>query len=110
MADGVLFFHGHFGHSLALFGDVEERIITEAIVAGIEVAQDTVTAPFSRHGPAVGPDEDEGADIVDRALFRRKGRQVGDELLVIGFIITVRARYAGRIDAGTAAEGIGGDT
>ena len=86
MADGVLFFHGHFGHSLALFGNVEERIITEAIVASIEVAQDAVTAPFSRHGPAVGPDEDEGADIVDRALFRRKDSQIGDELLIIGFI------------------------
>ena len=89
MADFILFGHGQLCHGLALVGYVKQRIIAEAVLAGIEVAQDAVTAPFSRHRPAVRPDEDEGTDVVDRPLFRRKGGQVGNELLVIGFIVAV---------------------
>ena len=46
---------------------------------------------------------------MDRPLFRRKGGQVGNELLIIGFIVAVQAGIARRIDAGPAAEGVSGN-
>jgi len=44
---------------------------------------------------------------VNRPFFRRKSCQFRYELLIIGFIVAVGTGITGRVDAGTAAKGIG---
>ena len=100
MADFIFFFHRQFRHGFPIPGQVEKGIIAEAALSLVEIPNDAFAGSFGSDFLSIRPDQSHYAYVASFAVFSCIGFQIFNKFPVVGFIITVDAGIAGRINTG----------
>ena len=90
---------------MVVFGDQEQRVVTESSAASIILDHSAITSSFDDGVDlSLGIGKGGRADIVGFAIGVGKFRQFRQHLAVVRFVATLFASVAGGVNAGFAAK------
>ncbi len=109
MGNRKLLIGGKFSKGFAEGSIKEEGIVAKASLTTRPVEDDSVRAAFNDRQDPSRPGQSDDANVVRGALLGPNPAQFLQQLFIVRDVVSLRARPARRVDAGSAAESIDRD-